>query len=139
MLDDITMQNFNESSIDSEPLAKKWKELRQFEERVDDDLVVDRARTKVSDRCPITLVPFTDPVKSKKCGHTYEREAILKVLSSVQKCPVCQKKLTANQLVDDLELFQKIQNQKRIAMRAKKSGFISSSCNSRTMDLTQSN
>lgn len=41
----------------------------------DDDIAV--ARVKISTRCPITLVEFKDPITSKTCHHSFERDAIM--------------------------------------------------------------
>lgn len=68
-----------------------------------DDVAI--AREKTSLKCPITLLPFRDPVTSKKCPHSFEREAILSMIISsgarvggrrrgegerAVKCPVCE-------------------------------------------------
>lgn len=69
----------------------------------DDDIAI--AREKTSLKCPITLLPFRDPVTSKKCPHSFEKEAILSMISQsgarvggmrrgegerAVKCPVCE-------------------------------------------------
>ncbi|OAX77221.1 hypothetical protein ACJ72_08483 [Emergomyces africanus] len=43
-----------------------------------DDLAIHSERASL--RCPITLLPFTDPVKSRKCPHSFEREAIVAMI-----------------------------------------------------------
>ncbi len=51
-----------------------------------DDLVVERE--VISFRCPLTLVTMTDPLQSRKCNHTFEREAIMQYLATgPMKCP----------------------------------------------------
>ncbi|KAF2837423.1 hypothetical protein M501DRAFT_977565 [Patellaria atrata CBS 101060] len=44
----------------------------------DDDMVV--MRSKVSTKCPLTLMEFSDPVSSLKCPHTFERSAITSLI-----------------------------------------------------------
>lgn len=44
----------------------------------EDDIEISRER--LSYKCPITLLPFEDPVTSTKCKHSYEKEAILDML-----------------------------------------------------------
>lgn len=70
----------------------------------DDDIAIEREKTSL--KCPITLLPFKDPVTSKKCPHSFEKEAILSMISQsgarvggirrgegerAVKCPVCEK------------------------------------------------
>ncbi|KIW41192.1 uncharacterized protein PV06_06771 [Exophiala oligosperma] len=45
-----------------------------------DESDVEIARETTRIKCPITLLPFQDPVTSQKCKHSYEREAILGML-----------------------------------------------------------
>lgn len=72
----------------------------------DDDLAV--ASERVSINCPLTLRPMKDPVTSQKCPHSFEKEAILDMISrsdviiggsgrrgvhdgqKAMKCPVCE-------------------------------------------------
>jgi hypothetical protein len=51
---------------------------RQAEE--DDDGDVEIAAERVSLRCPITFLPFKDPLTSRKCPHSFEKDAILDML-----------------------------------------------------------
>ena len=44
------------------------------------DLEIASATTNI--RCPITLLPYTHPLTSKTCPHSYERAAILEMLST---------------------------------------------------------
>ncbi|RMD39675.1 hypothetical protein DV735_g5455, partial [Chaetothyriales sp. CBS 134920] len=48
------------------------------EEEEDSDIEIERE--KISIKCPITLLPFEDPVVSSKCNHSFERTAILGML-----------------------------------------------------------
>lgn len=65
----------------------------------DDDLEV--ASERISLKCPLTLLPMRQPVSSRKCPHSFERAAILELLSAshlrgrgtgekAMKCPVCE-------------------------------------------------
>lgn len=70
----------------------------------DDDLQV--ASERISLNCPLTLLPMREPVSSRKCPHSFERAAILELLSAsrvkapgnrgngpsekAMKCPVCE-------------------------------------------------
>lgn len=54
----------------------------------DDDIAI--ARERISTKCPLTLQEFRQPVTSKKCPHTFEKEAIISLIGrrpQVQ-CPV---------------------------------------------------
>jgi SUMO ligase MMS21 Smc5/6 complex component len=61
----------------------------------DDDIIVDRAN--ISIRCPLTFQQFKEPYSSKKCPHTFEKNAIqtyirnarvLRGEEKVVQCPV---------------------------------------------------
>ena len=70
----------------------------------DDDFQV--ASERISIKCPITLLPMSDPVSSTKCVHNFEREAILGMINTSEvrigvdgrrgvgqkamQCPVCE-------------------------------------------------
>ncbi|KAL4922262.1 zinc-finger of the MIZ type in Nse subunit-domain-containing protein [Aspergillus aurantiobrunneus] len=91
-----------------------------------DDLAIERER--ISHKCPLTLLPFRDPVTSTKCPHSFERDAITSMIgqssltvpaaqsSSGQigrkiravKCPVCAEVLTNNDLRDDPVLLRRV-------------------------------
>ncbi|KAI9800949.1 MAG: hypothetical protein M1833_003086 [Piccolia ochrophora] len=87
----------------------------------DDDIAI--AREKTSLKCPITLLPFENPVTSKKCPHSFEQEAILSMISQSQtrvggngrgegepsvQCPVCEKMLTKDDVYLDQVLIRRI-------------------------------
>ncbi|MCJ1470758.1 rRNA-processing protein bfr2 [Pseudocyphellaria aurata] len=85
----------------------------------DDDLEV--ASERISLNCPLTLLPMRDPVSSRKCPHSFERAAILELLSAsharsrgrnglenAMKCPVCEVMLTPSDLYTDPILVRKI-------------------------------
>ncbi|KAJ9640475.1 hypothetical protein H2199_006014 [Coniosporium tulheliwenetii] len=95
-------------------------QVTQAEGDSDDDIAIQRER--ISTKCPLTLKEFVDPVTSRKCPHTFEREAILSlirqagsldrrrgVVAHVQ-CPVpgCSSLLTANDVAVDQLLVRKI-------------------------------
>ncbi|RAH57495.1 hypothetical protein BO85DRAFT_488229 [Aspergillus piperis CBS 112811] len=45
----------------------------------DDEIAIQTER--ISLKCPLTLLPFRDPVSSTKCPHSFEREAIFTMIS----------------------------------------------------------
>lgn len=47
-------------------------------EESDDDVAI--ARERISTKCPLTLKEFGEPVTSRKCPHTFEKEAILELV-----------------------------------------------------------
>lgn len=91
-----------------------------------DDLAIERER--ISLKCPLTLLPFRDPVTSTKCPHSFEREAIEGMISQSSlnvaaaqsksgrgsrriravKCPVCSEILTNNDLREDPVLLRRV-------------------------------
>lgn len=86
----------------------------------DDDVEV--LRGTISTRCPITLLEFKDPVTSKTCRHTFEKDAILSMMPTAPvgrgrrgfpvplKCPVggCEKTFVKEDLHRDEALVRKI-------------------------------
>lgn len=88
----------------------------------DDDIAVSKA--SISTKCPLTLQEFKDPLSSTKCPHSFEREAILSMISGAAarpvegksraekavQCPVsgCSKVLTRGDLETDKVLVRKI-------------------------------
>ncbi|KAL4943654.1 zinc-finger of the MIZ type in Nse subunit-domain-containing protein [Aspergillus oleicola] len=92
----------------------------------DDDVAIERER--ISLKCPLTLLPFRDPVTSTKCPHSFERKAITSMIeTSAQtvpaaasssgrggrriravKCPVCEVVLTNNDLREDPVLLRRV-------------------------------
>lgn len=97
----------------------------------DDDVAIDRER--ISLKCPLTLLPFQDPVSSTRCPHSFERQAIEEMIQrssttipdpeSVQQgttsrrggkrikcveCPVCSVKLTLKDLRRDPVLVRRV-------------------------------
>ncbi|EXJ90752.1 hypothetical protein A1O1_03856 [Capronia coronata CBS 617.96] len=52
------------------------------EEEDDDDDEIEIASESVRIKCPITFLPYVDPVTSLKCNHSYEKSAILSMLST---------------------------------------------------------
>ncbi|KAL4873006.1 mRNA capping enzyme-domain-containing protein [Aspergillus spectabilis] len=95
----------------------------------DDDVAIERER--ISLKCPLTLLPFRDPVTSTKCPHSFEREAITAMIGQSSttvpapasssgagatrnrriravKCPVCSEVLTTNDLREDPALLRRV-------------------------------
>ncbi|KAL2433709.1 hypothetical protein ABEF95_009493 [Exophiala dermatitidis] len=68
------------------------------EDEDEDDAEIEIAAESIRIKCPITLLPYVDPVTSLKCNHSYERSAILSMLStSSDHLPVV---LTAAQVAE---------------------------------------
>jgi hypothetical protein len=103
----------------------------------DDDIAIDREN--ISTRCPITLAEFVDPVKSKKCPHSFEKSAILEMIGQVRPptsrgtrhafvpsvtCPVpgCPSELTKDDLEQDAMLTRRIKRLQRMKARAEEEG-----------------
>ncbi|KIX96515.1 uncharacterized protein Z520_07781 [Fonsecaea multimorphosa CBS 102226] len=91
------------------PQGSNADETSMTEEEEDED-EVEIAAEKTRLKCPITLLPYIDPVTSKNCNHSYERAAILSMLStSTDFAPFTQDQLA--------ELSQLGNNQKQRARR----------------------
>ncbi|XP_043820775.1 E3 SUMO-protein ligase NSE2 [Dromiciops gliroides] len=97
------------------------------EEQIDEDMIVTQSQTNFI--CPITQLEMKKPVKNKVCGHTYEEEAIRRIVESKHKrkkkaccpkvgCSHADVKLT--DLVQDVVLRKAIENHRRMADSQKK-------------------
>lgn len=114
------------------------------EEEVEDDDDIAIARERISLTCPLTLLPYQNPVTSSKCPHSFERQAIMDMIShstvtalaSTQpssrggvgggnrsrrvkavKCPVCSVMLTAEDLRTDLVLLRRVKRMEDLKRR----------------------
>ncbi|KAJ2738630.1 hypothetical protein GGI20_006247, partial [Coemansia sp. BCRC 34301] len=80
-------------------------------EASDEELVI--AGTRKSYKCPITTVWLTDPVTSKKCKHSFSKQAVsdyLKAHRGEGPCPVggCSHRVRATDLFVDKILERKV-------------------------------
>ncbi|GBL92406.1 hypothetical protein AVEN_174699-1 [Araneus ventricosus] len=71
--------------------------------------------TKESYLDPLTKLPIQDPVKSKTCHHSFERNSIWKHLQKYKRCPYsgCVKNLSREDLVEDLALKRELLKMRR--------------------------
>ncbi|XP_068937301.1 E3 SUMO-protein ligase NSE2 [Petaurus breviceps papuanus] len=99
-------------------------------EQIDEDMIVTQSQTNFI--CPITQLEMKKPVKNKVCGHTYEEEAIRRIIESKHKrkkkaccpkvgCSHTDVKLT--DLVQDVVLRRAIENHRRIAESQNKQSY----------------
>ncbi|KAJ5983983.1 hypothetical protein N7481_006082 [Penicillium waksmanii] len=96
-----------------------------------DEIAIQRER--ISLKCPLTLLPFQDPVTSTKCPHSFEREAITDMIARstryapdasrpgrrlrAVKCPVCSILLTNEDLRTDPVLLRKVRRAEELEKR----------------------
>ncbi|GFF38468.1 E3 SUMO-protein ligase nse2 [Aspergillus udagawae] len=98
-----------------------------------DEIAIERER--ISLKCPLTLLPFRDPVTSTKCPHSFEREAITDMIAHSSttvpgppsrgrrnrirsvKCPVCSVVLTADDLRSDPVLLRRVRRAEAASQR----------------------
>lgn len=101
-----------------------------------DDEEVAIAHERISLKCPLTLLTFTDPLTSTKCPHSFEKEAILDMLNNsattipappgagrnrrvkAVKCPVCEVLLSAEDLKRDVVLVRRVRRMQELMARA---------------------
>ncbi|KAJ5093895.1 Zinc finger RING/FYVE/PHD-type [Penicillium angulare] len=109
--------------------TRSARNRRQPSDESDDDIAIQRER--ISMKCPLTLLPYQDPVTSTKCPHSFEREAILDMIrgSSMTvpgpgrgrvralKCPVCSTTLTKDDLRSDAVLLRRVRRAEEVAAR----------------------
>lgn len=98
-----------------------------------DDIAIERER--ISLKCPLTLLPFREPVTSTKCPHSFEREAIGNMIARsapqpvpnasgrgsrrvrAVKCPVCSNLLCAEDLRPDPALARRVRRAEEQSLR----------------------
>ncbi|KAJ5221244.1 uncharacterized protein N7469_010131 [Penicillium citrinum] len=111
--------------------TRRTRNQREASPADSDDIAIERER--VSLRCPLTLLPFRDPVTSTKCPHTFEREAIMDMISRsnlftpnaqgrgrrlrAAKCPVCSNLLATEDLRADPVMLRKIRRAEELQAR----------------------
>ncbi|KIW76551.1 hypothetical protein Z517_08995 [Fonsecaea pedrosoi CBS 271.37] len=79
----------------------------------DDEVEIAAEKTRL--KCPITLLPYEDPVTSKNCNHSYERNAILSMLSASSSHALW----TPTQLQELSQLSDRQRNRREREMRVK--------------------
>lgn len=107
----------------------------------DDDIEIERER--ISLKCPLTLLTFENPVKSSKCMHSFERQAIEDMIRAssmtvpagpndlqggggrnararrvrATRCPVCSTAMTLNDLEPDMVMLRRVRRAQALALR----------------------
>jgi hypothetical protein len=87
----------------------------------DDDLEIINEQSQANEekhvKCPITGMYFTEPLKSKNCGHTYSKAGIEQMLRTKKlRCPIpgCTNNcLSREQLEPDVEMEMRVERFKR--------------------------
>ncbi|NXU73857.1 NSE2 ligase, partial [Oreotrochilus melanogaster] len=89
-------------------------------EQIDEDIAV--TQSQMNFICPITQMEMQKPVRNKVCGHTYEEDAILKIIQTRKqqkkevRCPkigCSHTKVKESDLVPDEALKRAIDSQKK--------------------------
>lgn len=80
----------------------------------EEDVSIIEVPEKKSTKCPISKCRMEDPVKSKNCGHSYDKTSILCYLSERRReCPIsgCQKYVSFDDLIIDFEMREFLKNE----------------------------
>jgi hypothetical protein len=91
-----------------------------------EELIVMESEGDAELRCPITRALFEHPYKNAACGHTYERDAILKILKGPPRgpkvCPIagCTELVREGTLERDIEMEIKIKRRRKQLSRSGK-------------------
>jgi SUMO ligase MMS21 Smc5/6 complex component len=90
----------------------------------DSDIEVDEGRGGELTKCPITLSEWNDPVRSKRCGHSYNRSGIESLIGrkTCVQCPLagCNQRVTKADLVPDKRLVMLVKKRQRAAERERR-------------------
>ncbi|KAH2222746.1 hypothetical protein KXV58_007229 [Aspergillus fumigatus] len=122
------------TSTTEQTSARRTRQRRSPSPADSDEIAIERER--ISLRCPLTLLPFRDPVTSTKCPHSFEREAITDMIAHSPttvpgpssrggrrnrirsvKCPVCSVVLTAEDLRSDPVLLRRVRRAEAASQR----------------------
>ncbi|PLB41233.1 SUMO ligase MMS21 [Aspergillus candidus] len=128
-------QSHQQTSSQSQPIRPRPRSPSPASPTTSDDIAI--SSEIISLKCPLTLLPFQNPVSSTKCPHSFEREAIESMLSQSQttvavstpaqsassaaskgsrrgrraravKCPVCEELLTWDDFRADAVLVRRV-------------------------------
>lgn len=130
-MEDTSGEGVSSDGGGSSRQAMRTRNNREPSPAESDDLAIQRER--ISLKCPLTLLPFRDPVTSTKCPHSFEREAITDMISRSSrygpdptregrrlravKCPVCSNLLTVEDLRSDPVILRKVKRAEELAAR----------------------
>ncbi|EAW15991.1 SUMO ligase MMS21 [Aspergillus fischeri NRRL 181] len=121
------------TSTTDQTSARRTRQRRSPSPADSDEIAIERER--ISLKCPLTLLPFRDPVTSTKCPHSFEREAITDMIAHSSttvpgppsrgrrnrircvKCPVCSIVLTAEDLRSDPVLLRRVRRAEAASQR----------------------
>ncbi|KAF5915280.1 hypothetical protein HPG69_011745 [Diceros bicornis minor] len=104
------------ASVQNKPYGLQADREADGTEGVDEDMIVTQSQTNFI--CPITQVEMKKPVKNKVCGHTYEEEAIVRMIESKHRrkkkacCPKigCSHTVRMSDLIQDEALRRAIES-----------------------------
>lgn len=87
-----------------------------FRTRNEDDDLEMTYHSKRSLKCPITMMTYENPVRSKVCPHIFSRDAVMEMISRNSgqiKCPVagCDKRLTASTMIRDRDTERRLREE----------------------------
>jgi E3 SUMO-protein ligase NSE2 len=113
---------FDDANNPTQPYYNK-PETHKSQDEGESELVTTSVR--ISIKCPITTLTFTDPVTSTVCPHSFERKAIEELISKGRTtkvvdratgrqepavpCPECRTLIAKSELRDDPVLLRKVQ------------------------------
>ena len=117
--------------VENDNENEEGEEDEEEEEEEEEELEI--ASERISLKCPLTLLTFQEPVTSTKCPHSFEKQAILDMISHSSttvppsgggrnrvravKCPVCSVLLTAQDLRKDAVLLRRVRRMEAMMQR----------------------
>ena len=77
----------------------------------EEDMVVQK--TRVTLNCPVSRLPFVEPVKNPQCGHTFSKDALMQLVMgrSEMPCPVagCNRNVVIRALQPDEQVIRRME------------------------------
>ncbi|EYE95156.1 SUMO ligase MMS21 [Aspergillus ruber CBS 135680] len=124
-------RHLEDPSIAAAPSQSQRRHTRRRQSTpAEDDEEIAIESERVSLKCPLTLLTFQEPLTSRKCPHSFEKQAILDMIAHspmmvpgsdgdrrnrvrAVKCPVCSVVLTQEDLKRDAVLERRVRRMQR--------------------------
>eukprot|EP00941_MAST-03F_sp_MAST-3F-sp1_P003966 g3966.t1 len=128
---DVELDKINDSRLKKHDFCRKMRKVMGItstsQKNSESDIEVVEEQTHRPQVCPVTRLPWDEPLKCKTCGHSYNKSGIFGLLKKKAfiKCPVAgcnNKKLQKSDLIRDLEKELESRNRRKAAGRSKAGG-----------------
>ncbi|KDO20868.1 hypothetical protein SPRG_14099 [Saprolegnia parasitica CBS 223.65] len=114
----VSSSRVSDAQVMQHDFYKRFCGAAGIEEEGDDDdvdVLVQETEAANTITCPITLLEMVEPVRNKRCGHTYSKAGITAHLKRKNACPIggCREKVGLHDLERDVEMEVRIASNRR--------------------------